>query len=139
MADIEGYSEVNDFATFLLDHSSVDNNIFSYNLIRKVKLISIPNEIFIYHKDDLENPVPNGTIINEGNYVLLQNKKVNKTFELYKLDYQFLVEEPTHNTFFKNASEFVLLVLVIILLIIIAILIFFMKIVSLKDFILILK
>ena len=36
-ADIEGYNSNNDFVTFLLGHSSVDNNIFSYNLIRKVK------------------------------------------------------------------------------------------------------
>ena len=51
------------------------------------------------------NPILNGTIIDEGNYILSQNKNVNKTFELYKLDYQFFVEEPTHNTFFKDASE----------------------------------
>ena len=104
-ADIEGYDSNNDFAKYLLDHVSVDNNIFSYNLIRKVKLISIPPEILIYQKNDLNNPIPDGTIIDEGNYVLYQNKKLTKTHKLYQLDYQYIVQEPLHDTFFSGASE----------------------------------
>ena len=101
-------NEAKDIATYLIDHASVDNNIFHYDFIRKVKLISIPPEIIIYEKSDLGNPtvkISNGAIIEEGKYLLYQNKQMNKTSELYKLDYQFMVKEPTHNTFFSGASE----------------------------------
>ena len=105
MADIEGYSQ-KDFATFLLNNASVDNNIFSYELVRQVKLISIPPEILIYKKNSFNTPIPDGSLIDEGNYLLYQNLGLNKTSKLYILDYQFLVKEPTHDTFFKSASEY---------------------------------
>ena len=87
------------FSTFLLEHASVDNNIFWYNLVPKVKLISIPNEILIYHKINLNTPIENETIIDE-NYKLYQNKNITKTSELYKLDYQYIVQEPEFNILF---------------------------------------
>ena len=62
-ADIDGYDFNNDIVKFLLEHASIDNNVFNYNLIRKIKLISIPKEIIIYNKNDLIQPIPNGTII----------------------------------------------------------------------------
>ena len=44
-ADIDGYDFNNDIVKFLLEHASIDNNVFNYNLIRKIKLISIPRPI----------------------------------------------------------------------------------------------
>ena len=95
LADMDEYDTNNDFVTYLLDKASIDNNIFSYNLIRKIKLISIPKEILIYKKYDLTNPITDGTIIDEGNYILLQNEDVIKTDKLYELEYQYMVQEPT--------------------------------------------
>ena len=90
-ADIDGYDSNNDFVKYLLEHASIDNNIFSYKLIRKVKLISVPKEIIIYNKNDLSKHIVNGSIIDEGNYILHQNKEVIKTNKLYELEYQYLV------------------------------------------------
>ena len=97
-ADIEGYDINNDIVKFLLEHASIDNNVFNYNLIRKIKLISIPKEIIIYNKNDLIQPIPNGTIIDEGNYLLYQNKKITKTNKLYELEYQYMVQDPFNNS-----------------------------------------
>ena len=101
--DIDGYDSNNDFVKYLLEHASIDNNIFSYKLIRKVKIISVPKEILIYNKNDLSKPIVDGTIIDEGNYVLHQNKEVIKTNKLYELEYQYLVQEPS--SYISNSYE----------------------------------
>ena len=95
LADINGYDSNNDFVKYLLEQASIDNNIFSYKLIRKVKLISVPKEIIIYNKNDLSNPIADGSIIDEGNYILYQNKEILKTNKLYELEYQYMVQEPS--------------------------------------------
>ena len=97
LADIDGYDYNKDIVKYLLEFASVDNNIFSYSLIRKIKLVSIPKEIIIYNKNDHSQAILNGTIIDEGNYVLYQNKEVIKTNKLYELEYQYLVEESFEN------------------------------------------
>ena len=102
-ADIDGYDSNNDFVKYLLEHASIDNNIFSYKLIRKVKLISVPKEIIIYNKNDLSKHIVNGSIIDEGNYILHQNKEVIKTNKLYELEYQYLVQEPS--SYISNSYE----------------------------------
>ena len=66
LADVDGYDSKNDLVKFLLDHASIDNNIFSYNLIRKIKLISVPKEIMIYNKNVSTQAITDGTIIDEG-------------------------------------------------------------------------
>ena len=97
LADIDGYDYNKDIVKYLLEFASIDNNIFSYSLIRKIKLVSIPKEIIIYNKNDHSQVIPNGTIIDEGNYVLYQNKEVIKKNKLYELEYQYLVEESFEN------------------------------------------
>ena len=97
LADIDGYDYNKDIIKYLLEFASIDNNIFSYSLIRKIKLVSIPKEIIIYNKNDHSQAILNGTIIDEGNYVLYQNKEVIKTNKLYELEYQYLVEESFEN------------------------------------------
>ena len=104
MADINGYDSKNDLVKYLLEHASIDNNIFSYNLIRKIKLISVPKEIIIYHKDDLTQAITDGTIIDEGNYIIFQNKEIIKTNKLYELEYQYMVQEP--NSFIDNSYSY---------------------------------
>ena len=97
LADIDGYDYNKDIVKYLLEFASIDNNIFSYSLIRKIKLVSIPKEIIIYNKNDHSQAILNGTVIDEGNYVLYQNKEVIKTNKLYELEYQYLVEESFEN------------------------------------------
>jgi hypothetical protein len=66
-------------------------------------MISVPKEILIYNKNDLSKPIVDGTIIDEGNYVLHQNKEVIKTNKLYELEYQYLVQEPS--SYISNSYE----------------------------------
>ena len=94
MADIEGYNPDSDLVKFLLDYASIDNNIFNYNFIRKVKLISFPQEIRIYNKENLSQPITERTIIDEGKYILMQNKEIIKTNKFYEIHYQYMVQEP---------------------------------------------
>ena len=94
LADIEGYDSNKDFVKYLLNYASVDNNIFSYNLIRKIKLISVPKEIVIYNKEDLSLIITEGTILEEGKYILMQNKEIIKTNKFYEIQYQYMVQEP---------------------------------------------
>ena len=104
MADVDGYDSNNDLVKFLLDNASIDNNIFSYNLIRKIKLISVPKEIIIYNKNDLTKAVTDGTIIDEGKYIIYQNKEIIKTNKLYELEYQYMVQEP--NSFVGDSYSY---------------------------------
>ena len=109
-ADIQGYDSNKDFVTFLLEHASIDNNIFSYNLVRKVKLIFVPEEILIYHKDNLTTPITDESFIEEGNYILYQNKEIIKTNKLYELKYQYIVQEPISyiDPSYSNENEHIL-------------------------------
>ena len=94
-ADIDGYDTNNNLVKFLLDqHASIDNNIFSYKLLRKIKLISVPKEIKIYNKNDQTQALTEGSIVDEDNFILFQNKEITKTNKLYDLKYQFMVQEP---------------------------------------------
>jgi len=104
IADIDGYDSKNDLVKFLLYNASIDNNIFSYILIRKIKLISVPKEIIIYNKNDLTKAITDGTIIDEGNYVIFQNKEIIKTNKFYELEYQYSVQEP--NSFIDNSYSY---------------------------------
>ena len=42
----------------------------------------------------MTQPITEGTIIDEGNYKLFQNKEIIKTKKLYEIEYQFMVQEP---------------------------------------------
>jgi len=90
----------NDLVSKLLENTQIDNNIFGYELLREIKLITIPNELIIYNK------LPGGQrqILKENDILLSgheieQNKNIMKTNDIYFIEYQFIVKEPPYERF----------------------------------------
>ena len=87
----------------------IENNFFGYTLqTEKVKLVSIPEQIEFYNKNDELNKLENGQILNKEHIL---NKKKNKIMEQgnYFFEYQIIIEEPDYDTFnnlFINIADF---------------------------------
>ena len=90
--DIEGYSNDNNLIMKLAENITFDNNIFGYK-VEKIKLISIPEQIFFYNSEDLTTKLTNGSELKK-EHKLYQKNDIIKTDALYTLEYQFIVEEP---------------------------------------------
>ena len=80
----------NNLITKLIENIHIDNNLFGYQIVEKIKLISIPEQIIFYND---VTPLTNGDILNK-EYTFKQNMDINKTNEYYSLEYQFIIEEP---------------------------------------------
>ena len=80
----------NNLITKLIENIHIDNNLFGYQIVEKIKLISIPEQIIFYND---VTPLTNGDILNK-EYTFKQNMDINKTNENYSLEYQFIIEEP---------------------------------------------
>ena len=86
---------------------TIDNNIFGYEPVEQIKLISIPEEIIFLNGDD-DSQISNNDTINS-NYKLKQNTSIIKENKFYYLDYQFIVKEPTFPDFINytyNVNDF---------------------------------
>ena len=70
--DIENYEGSNNWITKLSEVFTIDNNIFGYISANKIKLISIPNEIFLYNGEETTE-LTNENIL-EFDHRLEQNK-----------------------------------------------------------------
>ena len=84
-------NNTNNIVTDLIKNISIDNNIFGYMPLKKIKLVTIPEQIKFY--DNSSKILSNESILEE-DYKLMQNTELIKTDELYFLEYQFIVEEP---------------------------------------------
>ena len=89
--DIEGYSNDNNLIMKLAENITFDNNIFGYK-VEKIKLISIPEQIYFYNSPDETTKLINGSELNK-EHKLYQKNDIIKTDALYTLEYQFIVEE----------------------------------------------
>ena len=82
---------------------SIDNNIFGYERIEKIRLISICQELLLYKGKLNESQEDTVLPVNElfdANHTLLQNKnKIKQEEKLYSIEYQFMVKEPNYTTF----------------------------------------
>ena len=87
----------NNLVTKLIENITIDNNVFGYKIVEKIKLISIPEQIFFYNSPDESTKLTNGSELNK-EYILRQNSDMTKTNQLYTLQYQFIVEEPESYT-----------------------------------------
>ena len=101
--DLENYDPNNNIVYKLIEGISISNNIFGYEIMNQIKLISIPNQIIFYNGNETTS-LTNNSIL-DSNYKLNQNDELLKTDELYYLDYQFIIKEPNYSTFYSNASE----------------------------------
>ena len=91
----------------LIDNIKIENNIFGYEVIKdKIKLISIPDEILFYNKNNENNKLSNGDILNK-NYIYKKNLYLIKGNEYYFLDYQIIVQEPEYNKFNSNSKKII--------------------------------
>ena len=102
-ADIEGYSNENNLYNFLIEKMKIDNNIFGYEKVEEIKIISMPEEIIINNtKDNIL--IANNDNINI-NCELLQNQNIIKEDKYYYLNYQYIAKEPNFNTFYTIYTE----------------------------------
>ena len=104
LMDVDGYSNTNNIYNYLMSNMIIENNIFNYEPVDKINLVSIPEELLFYNitggVQDTE-PLPNNTFFGV-NHKLYQNKQLNKTSRYYYIYYQYLVKEPSYDTFYPS-------------------------------------
>ena len=106
LIDSENYNESYNLYNNLMTKMKIDNNIFGYERMGQIKLISIPDEIILLNKIDNSSILNNNTI--DDNYILKQNDTILKNNSYYFLDYQFIVKELDYNLFYStNYSEII--------------------------------
>ena len=108
-SDIENYDESNNLYNYLIQQMKIDNNIFGYEKVQKIRLISICDELLLYKgklgKNKEENTLPLNELF-DSNITLLQNKAIEKEEDkLYTLEYQYLVKEPSFDNFYGSAHK----------------------------------
>ena len=96
--DSELYDPNMNLVYSLLDDFMIDNNLFGYEKMNKIRLNQIPEEI-IFYNESKNIPLSNGDIITE-NYRLTYNKELIKENKYYELGYQYMVIEPNIEDFF---------------------------------------
>ena len=102
--DTEFYQESYNLISYLLSNRSIDNNIFGYQPVEEIKLVSIPEEI-IFYKSDNDIPLSNGERIST-DHVLKQNKDKIKYDKNYFLEYQFIAKGfETYNELYNHAHK----------------------------------
>ena len=82
----------------LKDYLIIDNNIFGYEFAKQIKLITIPDHILFFNKDNKDVQLSNNNILNF-DYIFKQNTNMIKTDDFYSLSYQFIIQEPEYNEF----------------------------------------
>ena len=93
--DIDNYNYSNLYDT-IMQNMIIENNIFGYEKIDKIKIIFYPEEIVFLKENDI--PILNGDFINE-NYQLYQDLNMTKSNNYYKIEYQYMVKEAEYSIF----------------------------------------
>ena len=107
LMDTGYYNSENNLYNYLMSTMTIDNNIFNYEKVEKIRLISICDELLLYkgklNVDKEENVLPLNELF-DANHTLLQNRNITKTEnKLYSLVYQFIVKEPNFTTLYESA------------------------------------
>ena len=98
--DTEKYNASYNLYNYLIQKMEINNNIFGYEKVDQIKLISIPEELIFLNKTD-NSPIINNDNINV-NHILIQNDSIIKNNSYYYLDYQFMVKEPDYKTLYSS-------------------------------------
>ena len=104
------YNSANNIFNRLMLNLTIENNIFQFDPVQKINLVSIPDELIFYNVTNGvqdENKLPNDTFF-DANHKLYQNRAINKTFKYYYLDYQYIVKDPVYSTFYDTTNKEVL-------------------------------
>ena len=109
LMDTGSYDSSNNLYDYLMTTMTIDNNIFDYERIEKIRLISICDELKLYKGKYQVNQEETTLSLNElfdANHTLLQNKNITKEeVKLYTLEYQFMVKEPTYENLYSSATN----------------------------------
>ena len=100
LTDIDGYDNSNNLYNYLMSLMKIDNNIFGYEKVEQIKIVSKPEEIIFININD--NLIASNDSIIDINYSLKQNTNMIKENKYYYLDYQFIVKEPDYDIFYSN-------------------------------------
>ena len=98
--DSENYTASINLYNDLFKTMKIINNIFGYEIVEQIKLVSIPDEILFYNSVDNSRILNNENI--DVNYILKQKDEIIKENKYYYLEYQFIVKEPDYNRFYSN-------------------------------------
>ena len=104
ISDSDSYDANNNLVIKLIENIKINNNIFGYEIINKIKLIHIPEQLKIFNSNNLEQELQNGDIL-EQNYILKQNTIIIKDHNYYYTEYQFMIKEPDYTNFYNKAEE----------------------------------
>jgi hypothetical protein len=104
LVDTDKYDVGNNLVTRLLQDLRIENNLFRYIPVNKIILVSYPPELKIFRNGDYSELLPNSPT-EVDNIELFQNFELNKTSELYKIEYQYMVKEPDYSTFVSYTRE----------------------------------
>ena len=108
LMDTGYYDESKNLYDYLMSTLSIDDNIFGYKKIEKIRLISICDELLLY-KGKGSNRAGTVLPLNElfdADHTLFQNKAITKEENRkYTLKYQFMVEEPDYDTFYSKPNN----------------------------------
>ena len=104
LSDSENYDSTFNLYDYFMGTIKIDNNIFDYQIVDSIKLISIPEEILFYNR--YNNCLISNNEIIDANHILKQNTDKVKNNGYYYLDYQCIVQEPQYNTFYKGTNVF---------------------------------
>ena len=86
----------------------IDNNIFGYQFLEKIKIISIPNEIILYYNRNniTKEEIKIGDEINSNIIFIISPKNdVLKNDSTYFFEYQYNISEPTYEEFNSFANS----------------------------------
>ena len=97
-------SEANIINKFL-ENVVIDNNIFGYEVLEKIKLVNIPESIIFYNKNNTTK-LSNGDILNK-EYSFEPNLDVVKNDFFYYLEYQLMAREPDYEKFNSFSMEII--------------------------------
>ena len=88
---------------------TIDNNIFGYQILEKIKIISIPNEINFYSIDEnnKKTEIKVGEEINPNNINITISPKKNtiRNNNTYFIEYQYQYTDPDYDTFNKYPDK----------------------------------
>ena len=104
LSDIKSFDINNNLVKKLIANINIENNIFGYEAVNKIKLINIPKEIKLYNLEQPDKELDIGETL-DINHKLIQNNNLIKTNIFYYLEYQFIIKEPEYSTFYNNAQQ----------------------------------
>lgn len=94
-------NDENNIYNILNSLKKVENNIFGYEEVNQIKLISIPREIRFYQASEdgneiIGSPLSANSLFGK-NHVLKENRFLIRTLDPYSLEYQYIVKEPANS------------------------------------------